>query len=179
MGGRAKDGRLGRGAKKHQKELENKYKVASKDALKLKRHETPETVFKKAVKELAITKTFLDAQYLKHIVDGEPGGKKGGHRFGAGNMGKTEFPSTWTDLDIAKAVLETERNPDKVADRSSVRKYWKEINGVIVEMKIFTTGDGDRFCSAFPRCGNGVIRNIENGTVQVPLDRKILEGKGD
>lgn len=40
----------------------------------------------------------------KHIPDGE--GRSGGHRYGTGTPGKTEFPAAWSDDDILEAIRE-------------------------------------------------------------------------
>lgn len=45
-----------------------------------------------------------------HILDGDSNGR-GGHRFGTGRPGKTEFPRGWSDDKIIKAVESVANDP--------------------------------------------------------------------
>ena len=56
----------------------------------------------------------LTPERRRHILDGDPDGRGGGHRPGTGRRGKTEFPAHWTDDEIISRVMQTARAPQKV-----------------------------------------------------------------
>ncbi|MBO0882160.1 MAG: EndoU domain-containing protein, partial [Mycobacterium sp.] len=84
-----------------------------------------------------------------HILEGDELG--GGHRFGRGLPGKSEFPQRWTDSDVVRHVLEVAAEPDWVHFQSNGR--WKvrgERDGV--EMSVIIDPRGQVW-SAWPRSG--------------------------
>ena len=111
----------------------------------------------------------------RHILDGEPYDlKRGGHRYGTGRVTKTEFPKEWTDEQAVIAVIHVLMAPAYVEDRGQKVKRRAIINGVAVEVDADKRGNGkERFRSAFPRGGDGVLRNqIDKSTgnlVKVPV----------
>jgi hypothetical protein len=62
----------------------------------------------------------VDALARTHILDGDLAG--GGHRFGAGK-GKTEFPLSWSDTAIIRAIEDVANDP---ASARSPAKYGRE-----------------------------------------------------
>lgn len=55
----------------------------------------------------------LPPDRLAHILDGDSPGQGGGHRYGTGRPGKTEFPPDWDEQRIASAVLHTACRPQQ------------------------------------------------------------------
>lgn len=63
----------------------------------------------------ALTRPPIDALFIPperaiHILDGDATG--GGHRYGTGSPGKTEFPASWDDGKITGNILSVARSPD-------------------------------------------------------------------
>ncbi|MDO4413043.1 hypothetical protein [Cutibacterium sp.] len=113
---------------------------------------------------------------LHHVLDGEPDGRRGGHRSGTGRPYKTEFPSEWSDEDIRDAISQTMAAPSKVATKDAMVYFYREVNGVIVcyqARRHQRTGELS-FYAAYPFNGNGVVRNDRDkdtpgGTKQTPI----------
>lgn len=57
----------------------------------------------------------------QHILVGTETG--GGHRFGAGKPGKTEFPQSWSDDKIIETVIRI-ANDQNLPMRQSGKRYW-------------------------------------------------------
>ncbi|WP_243851961.1 hemagglutinin repeat-containing protein [Xanthomonas arboricola] len=66
--------------------------------------------FAGAVKDAEQYTSLLDPKATKHILDGDSP-TSGGHRFGTGNPGKTEFPASWSDDKIAHTVSDIATDP--------------------------------------------------------------------
>ncbi|MFB8915964.1 hemagglutinin repeat-containing protein [Xanthomonas phaseoli pv. phaseoli] len=66
--------------------------------------------FSGAVKDAEQYTSLLDPKATKHILDGDSPAS-GGHRFGTGNPGKTEFPASWSDDKIAHVVSDVATDP--------------------------------------------------------------------
>lgn len=50
-----------------------------------------------------------------HILDGDPNNlKSGGHRFGTGRSGKSEFPATWSDNKIMHEISDVATDPASI-----------------------------------------------------------------
>lgn len=56
-----------------------------------------------------------------HILVGSETG--GGHRFGAGKPGKTEFPQSWSDDKIIETIIRI-ANDQSLPMRQSGKRYW-------------------------------------------------------
>lgn len=101
----------------------------------------------------------------------------GGHASGRGWLGKTEFPANWDGEQIDKALLLAWNEPMVAklnGDRRSVRRI---VDEVVVEVSAY--GPAHEFFRAyFPWGGLNVIRNTENGRVNVPLDMSLLHQRG-
>jgi hypothetical protein len=94
-----------------------------------------------------------------HILDGEADGS-GGHRYGTGNPGKTEFPSSWNDEKIIGALLDVARRPDHQPRPQEWNDRWVA-RGMRddVEVVVVITPDG-RIWSGWPAPGGpGVVKN--------------------
>ena len=94
-----------------------------------------------------------------HILDGDATG--GGHRYGTGSPGKTEFPASWDEDKITDSILSVARSPDSAILQRNGR--WKA-EGVRDEvmLTVIITADG-RIWSAYPLPGSpGVRQNPRN-----------------
>lgn len=100
----------------------------------------------------------LTPDRLAHILDGDEGG--GGHRYGAGVPGKTEFPESWDDDTIAATVLHAAHRPQNVEQQNNGR--WR-VSGRYdaVDMRVIVNPDG-RIWAAHPIDGPGVITNPDD-----------------
>ena len=84
----------------------------------------------------------------RHILDGDASG--GGHRYGTGHLGKTEFPATWDD-DTVSAAIESVAN-DSGSER---RLRWNgrtDVRGMRhgVEIRVIVDADGVTIRTAHP-----------------------------
>jgi len=112
----------------------------------------------------ALTRPPLDALRIPpertiHILDGDTTG--GGHRYGTGTPGKTEFPASWDENKITDSILSVARSPDSASLQRNGR--WKA-EGIRDEVTIavIIMADG-RIWSAYPLPGSpGVIQNPRN-----------------
>jgi hypothetical protein len=94
-----------------------------------------------------------------HILDGDATG--GGHRYGTGAPGKTEFPASWAEDKIIDSILSVARSPDSAVLQRNGR--WK-VEGVRDEvmLAVIIMADG-RIWSAYPLPGSpGVRQNPRN-----------------
>ena len=100
----------------------------------------------------------LTTDRRSHILDGDQTG--GGHRYGAGQRGKTEFPADWTDDRIIGAVLGVAREPGQAPERQHWNDRWRvsgERDGVRIAAIIEPDG---HIWTAWPREGSpGVVKN--------------------
>lgn len=100
------------------------------------------------------------SQRRGHILDGDKNDPtSGGHRYGTGRRGKTEFPKHWDDNDIMDAVSDVAKNPDsKPLPRPSGAGY--EVSGFRggVEIRVILNADGTVW-SAHPLPGPNVHTN--------------------
>ena len=114
---------------------------------------------------------------LRHVWDGESSLKRGGHKFGLGREGKTEFPQHWTRDTVHLAIETVLSQPQAVHDFGLSVNCIAQIGAVIVQVKLLRVKRKGRLViqSAFPLSGDGVFQ-IRNGVpVPVPLDLSVLE----
>jgi Bacterial EndoU nuclease len=113
----------------------------------------------------ALTRPPLDALRIPpgraiHILDGDATG--GGHRYGTGTSGKTEFPASWDDDRFLNAITFVGRSPETVHQQWNQR--WKargEFDNVRTTVIIEPDGT---IWAAWPDEGSpGVVRNPEAG----------------
>jgi len=92
----------------------------------------------------------------RHILDGD--GRSGGHRFGTGNPGKTEFPASWTDAEIIEAIRQVAGTGTVVgsAHRVGDLLIGGELNGVRIRVVVQLNGE---VRTGYPVLGEGVIEN--------------------
>lgn len=111
---------------------------------------------------------------LNHILRGEGDGRRGGHLYGTGVAGKTEFPQQWDERRIATAINRTIETPDwhiDAPDPRALHRFGKTIDGVQIEVKAYLQ-DGEYVIDrAYPVGGEGVTRNTENGRIDVKASR--------
>ena len=97
-----------------------------------------------------------------HILDGDAYG--GGHRYGTGKPGKTEFPASWDDQKVIDAALGIARKPDQPPVCQDRNSRWVCIgtrDGVEVSVIVLPGGD---VWTAWPEEGSpGVVRNPRKG----------------
>lgn len=113
----------------------------------------------------ALTRPPLDAlrmtpERVVHILDGDATG--GGHRFGSGISGKTEFPASWDDDRILNAITFVALSPESVHQQWNQR--WKARGEFeSVRTTVIIEPDGTIW-TAWPEEGSpGVVRNPEAG----------------
>ena len=118
----------------------------------------------------------LTDEVLAHIWEGEPGDvNQGGHRYGLGREGKTEFPENWTLEQVSIAVRKTLDQPQSVRTfRQGIilKRLFLEL---IVEVELRVKKDGTILITAFPLCGDGVFMNVRGQRQQIPLNINNLE----
>ena len=92
----------------------------------------------------------------RHILDGD--GRSGGHRFGTGIPGKTEFPASWSSDDIMEAIRQVGGTGvvDRPAHRGGDLVIVGEVNGVTIEVVVQPNGE---VRTGYPLAGTGVVRN--------------------
>lgn len=95
-----------------------------------------------------------------HILDGDSTG--GGHRYGTGKPGKTEFPASWDDARIVDAIVDVARRPDQKPEHQQWNDRWvargtRDDVGIVAVL----ARDG-RIWTSWPTPGSpGVIKNPE------------------
>ena len=98
----------------------------------------------------------------RHILDGDANG--GGHRYGTGSPGKTEFPPHWDDETVIDVVTVVARTPESVHQQHNGR--WKalgEFDGVGVT--VIVQPDGEIWTAWPDEASPGVVRNPEKENV--------------
>lgn len=92
----------------------------------------------------------------RHILDGE--GRSGGHRYGTGTPGKTEFPASWSDDDILDAIRQVAGSGTVIgpAHREGDLLISGEVNGVTIRVVVRPNGE---VRTGYPVSGDGAIEN--------------------
>ncbi|SDD14292.1 EndoU domain-containing protein [Glycomyces harbinensis] len=96
---------------------------------------------------------------LHHVVNGDDDNpEKGGHAFGTGRPGKSEFPEGWDDEDISEALAAVAERPSKVNPDLTGRNFIAEgiHRGVTVQAVVRPDGSIE---AGWPVKGPGVKRN--------------------
>lgn len=113
----------------------------------------------------------LTDEVLAHIWEGEPGDpRKGGHRFGLGREGKTEFPEHWTLEMMSQAVRITLNTPQFIAVAGPFTRCSRIVKRVLVRVQLSKQSGADVVTSAYPVCGDDVFLNVRGRRISVPLD---------
>jgi hypothetical protein len=114
--------------------------------------------------EVVLTKQFLD-----HVCFGEPGDTgKGGHIFGTKREGKTEFPDSWGEHRIHRALQEVLQRPQYVEFLFPKVYLRRNIAGVLVEILLMDSPKGLIPHAAYPLFGEGVVLNILGNQHHIP-----------
>lgn len=114
-------------------------------------------------------------ELLRHVWEGEPNGHQGGHRFGLGREGKTEFPREWDLQMVRNSIVLTLSSPQTVKFQGDIVRCLRQVGEVVVAVTLIDKGDGHDIQTAFPVCGAGVLRNDRGLSTSLPLDLSVLE----
>lgn len=114
-------------------------------------------------------------ELLRHVWEGEPNGLQGGHRYGLGREGKTEFPEDWTLVTVKEAILVTLTHPQSICVYEERTFLLREVKHVILQIEMRKLSGGFIIKSVFPVCGEGVFRNQKGRRQLLPLDISVME----
>jgi hypothetical protein len=92
----------------------------------------------------------------KHILDGDKTG--GGHRYGTGKPGKSEFPSTWNDDKILDNISDVAKNGTRVGPGRTTNSTMMEGVRDGVRIRTIVSNDG-QVITGWPQSGPGVRMN--------------------
>ena len=90
----------------------------------------------------------IDAEVRRHITDN--------HRFGAGIVGKSEFPQSWDDNRIIAAVDEVMRSPKGIIRFGDKFVFRKRIDGIEVKVNVRVDLNPPQIWTAYPDYRTGV-----------------------
>lgn len=109
-------------------------------------------------------------ELLRHVWEGEQNGNQGGHRYGLGRDGKTEFPEDWT-LELVQLGIElTLAQPQWVKAVEHKITMVRQFAQVLVVVVVQTNAEGPYIFTAYPMNGAGVYRNQRGIKVLLPLE---------
>ena len=114
-------------------------------------------------------------ELLRHVWEGEADPSKGGHRYGLGREGKTEFPKEWDLAVVEHAIVAVLNKPQFVGHRGSSVILKKQVGEVVVEVKLRVIGSTHEIEYAYPINGTGVFRNQTGLRKYLPLNNQSLE----
>ena len=112
----------------------------------------------------------LSRQSQDHILHGDPAHKRGGHQYGSGIGGKTEFPKDWDGQRIITEIGRVLADPDWTLEGANDRSLWrfgKTVDGVQIEVRAYRRGGRFFVDHAYPAGGEGVTRVTRNGRIVV------------
>lgn len=91
----------------------------------------------------------LSPERRTHILDGEPGGG-GGHRYGTGKSGKSEFPASWSDKKIIDEIESVANDPasTRYVQLNRLTRLDRSRDGV--DIRVILNPDGISVRTAFP-----------------------------
>lgn len=101
-----------------------------------------------ASKKLA---TLLDSKASKHILQGDGPNLGGGHKFGVGKSGKTEFPAGWSDAEIEHVISDIATDPNLKMSTPDARGYVR-IDGSRdgIDVSVIYDTRNDRIVTGYP-----------------------------
>jgi len=99
---------------------------------------------------------FVDLTEAKrqHILDGDEGGPGGGHRFGTGKSGKSEFPESWSDDRIIHEISDIATDHKQQWSKPDRRGYIttsKSVEGV--DIKVVFDTKNSKIVTGYPTNG--------------------------
>lgn len=83
---------------------------------------SPHSPNRQNMEEVIDRPSLIDQKARTHILDGD-GPTSGGHRFGTGMPGKSEFPKDWGDEKIVKVISDIAKNPETQWSKPDMRGY--------------------------------------------------------
>lgn len=114
-------------------------------------------------------------ELLRHVWDGEDDFTQGGHRYGLGREGKTEFPEHW-DIDVLRQSIRlTLDKPQAIRVKNPYISCDRVVAQVLIRVRLFRSQETVKVLAAYPICGEGVVRNQLGRRINLPLDFSILE----
>ena len=111
---------------------------------------------------------------VSHILHGEGDGKRGGHLYGTGVPGKTEFPRGWDGTRIIRAMRHVMTEPDwtrPAKDERALHQFGRTVDGVQIEVKAYKVDEKYVIDQAYPVGGKGVTRNTPDGKIDVKFSK--------
>ncbi|MBR8142587.1 EndoU domain-containing protein [Burkholderia sp. AU19243] len=95
--------------------------------------------------------SLLDPKAETHVLYGD-GPTSGGHLFGIGKPGKSEFPATWSAQDIANAISDIATNPNTIWSKPAPKNGYITGTGTIkgVDVKVVIDPAKGRIVTGYP-----------------------------
>ena len=109
-------------------------------------------------------------ELLQHVWEGEPNGRQGGHRFGLGREGKTEFPQDWTPELVRLGIELTLAQPQWVKRAEHKITIVRQFAQVLIAVELRSQAKELYLFTAYPMSGMGVYRNQRGIRVLIPLE---------
>jgi hypothetical protein len=109
-------------------------------------------------------------ELLQHVWEGEVEANTGGHRFGLGREGKTEFPQHWTLHMVRQSIEVSLFQPQWLQFLGLKTLLFREVTQVLVAIELRRNRKGLYLFTAYPLCGVGVYRNQQGLKVSLPLE---------
>jgi hypothetical protein len=117
----------------------------------------------------------ITEELLRHVWDGEDDLTQGGHRYGLGREGKTEFPEHW-DIDVLRQSIRlTLDKPQAIRVKNPYISCDRVVAQVLIRVRLFRPQETVKVLAAYPLCGEGVVRNQLGRRINLPLDFSRLE----
>lgn len=94
--------------------------------------------------------SILDGKANTHILDGD-GPTSGGHRFGTGTPGKSEFPQSWSDQKIVRVISDIATDPSVKWSMPDARGYISTtVTKEGVDVKVVYDSRNNRVVTGYP-----------------------------
>jgi hypothetical protein len=117
----------------------------------------------------------ITEELLRHVWDGEDDLTQGGHRYGLGREGKTEFPEHW-DIDVLRQSIRlTLDKPQAIRVKNPYISCDRVVAQFLIRVRLFLPQETVKVLAAYPICGEGVVRNQLGRRINLPLDFSRLE----
>jgi hypothetical protein len=117
----------------------------------------------------------ITEELLRHVWDGEDDLTQGGHRYGLGREGKTEFPEHW-DIDVLRQSIRlTLDKPQAIRVKNPYISCDRVVAQILIRVRLFRPQETVKVLAAYPICGEGVVRNQLGRRINLSLDFSRLE----